>query len=390
MQKAHAPACSCFELPAVAPEHSGSRGEFEPQAEESVYLWEHETVKGENLDQDIGRVEAAAKYLIGLSEEALTVAPKSACEGSLRNFMEEKIRSELETLEGSTEDAERREEDMEHKLEKLGEEINMFGRLKGDGRYAFDGGKWAAFLLLNEKNYPSKPLGHCANTTIDKPKAFSSVEKVFGIEGVMRKEPLGVGQEVMISKPLKVDKKLMTGSNINVSLSHQGIVAICACTNCYRFQLTDLNNDKQVDMKVEDSPLAGFYNNAVLLVSWNKKMRGHQRRVRLTIQVLRHLGGQKGQITRLHGQMFPHQTKEESCTITQETGKHFRSTWTREQIRKPMLERVSFLWHHPQMSTAEQKLCFVSVKKIALKKIITTAMTTAMAIAPALRIMTIQ
>ena len=272
--------------------------------------------KKKNLSREVERLEAVNRYLLGLGEEALTVALKNSCEESLKNFdIEEKIRKEFETLESSLEDAKKKARDLEKELEKLGEEINTFKYFKGDGKYEFDDEKWTAFLILNEKTPLFKPTkqktatayklksrrrhsrgapqtqkqnpcamqhqymgsnqstssGYCINTSVDNFKAFPSVEKVLDIEEVMKKELIDIGERVKMTEPVKVKRRLLTGNDIYTSLSHNGILAIHVNRNALQF--TDLNTNRQVDIKAGSWTLTGFYDSIVLLLTWREPLR---------------------------------------------------------------------------------------------------------------------
>ena len=275
--------------------------------------------KEKNFSQEVERLETVTKCLLGLGEEALTVALRNACEESLKNFdIEEEIRKEFETLESSLRDAKKKVRELEKELGKLSEEINTFDYFKGDEKYELDDERWTAFLILNEKTPLFKPTkqktdtvykphyyygnhqfsygrpstqrhksylmhnlymestrstssGYCINTSVDKFKAFLSVEKVFDIEGVVEKELVDVGQGVKMTEPVKVEKKLIMGYSIYASLSHNGIVAICVNNNT--IQLTDLNTNKQVKMKSEKKSLIGFYDSMLLLLTRGKHLR---------------------------------------------------------------------------------------------------------------------
>ena len=222
--------------------------------------------KEENFKLEIERLDAVNRYLIGLEGEALTVALKDACNNSLKYFnIEDKIRKEFEALDGQLRDAKQRVKRMEKEMGNLKEEFETLNYLRGDDRkYEFDNEKWTVFFLLNEKT-------HLFNVTIDMFKAFSSVEKVFDIEEVMKKELIDVGEGVKMTEPLKVEKGLITGGSIFASLSHQGILAVCTDKNTLQF--TDLNNGRQVNMKVEDKTLAGFYDAMILLLTYDRPQR---------------------------------------------------------------------------------------------------------------------
>ena len=111
----------------------------------------------------------------------------------------------------------------------------------------------------------------CINCSIDEFCACDGADVLFDIDSVMRKELVDVGQDVKMTEPLKVERKLSTEWDIFVSLSHKGILAICV--NKRTVQFTDLNNYRQVGIKVENISLAAFYNNVILLLTWEKPLR---------------------------------------------------------------------------------------------------------------------
>ena len=98
---------------------------------------------------------------------------------------------------------------------------------------------------------------------------------MFDIEGVMRKELVDVGAGVKMSEPLKVEKRLTTGEFVFVSLSHQGILAICASPShsIYLAQFTDLNINRQVEVNIKSITQLEFYDNVVLLLTREKPLR---------------------------------------------------------------------------------------------------------------------
>ena len=106
----------------------------------------------------------------------------------------------------------------------------------------------------------------CINCSIDKFCACDGADVLFDIDGVMRKEPVDVGQGVKMTEPIKVEKGLLTGEFIYASLSHQGILGIYANRNIVQF--TDLNDNKKVEIEVGNFTLAGFYDESVLLLTW--------------------------------------------------------------------------------------------------------------------------
>ena len=105
---------------------------------------------------------------------------------------------------------------------------------------------------------------------IDDYCAFPGAYSILGVDRVYEKKLVDVGGGIMMSKLVVVKKELRTkGSTFYISLSHQGILAICSCDDGYTIQFTDILNDRQVEMKVENSTNAAFYDdNVILLTYW--------------------------------------------------------------------------------------------------------------------------
>lgn len=114
----------------------------------------------------------------------------------------------------------------------------------------------------------------CINCPVDKYCACDGADILFDIDSVMRKAPVSIGEGVKMTEPIKVEKGLLTGHNIYASLSHNGILAICAYSDQhYIIQFTDLNDGRQVAIDVETISLAGFYDGMVLLLTYLKPIR---------------------------------------------------------------------------------------------------------------------
>ena len=215
--------------------------------------------------QEMCCIEAVCKYLIGLEDKASSVTLKNACEDAMGHFINIKdgIRKEFETIEKELETAKIRMRELEKELDEINRDASVFDYLKEDGKYEFDDEKWATFLLLNEKT----PLFN----TINNFEAFSSVKTVFDIKGVMNQKIVDVGEGVKMSEPLKVERELLTGGCIYSSLSHNGILAICVNDNTLQF--TDLNNDRQVGMDIDNYTVVGFYDSNILLLTYQMPLR---------------------------------------------------------------------------------------------------------------------
>ena len=111
----------------------------------------------------------------------------------------------------------------------------------------------------------------CINCSIDNYCACDGADVLFDVDSAMRKELVDVGQGVRMTEPIKVDKGLLTGWGVHASLSHQGILAIGI--NYETVQFTDLNNDRQAEIKVEAFSLVGFYDDMAILLTGYKPLR---------------------------------------------------------------------------------------------------------------------
>ena len=221
--------------------------------------------KEEIFKEEMRLVETTTRCLVGLGDKASSAALKEACEDAMEFFnIENKIRKEFEALEKALDDARTRVKELEKDLEGVNGNTETLDYLKSDEEHEFDDDKWMVFFILNEKILLINPFKYCANTEIGEFSAFPSVEEVFDIEDVMEKELIDVGQGVKMTEPLKVEKGLIAGGY--VSLSHQGILAICTYSNSkYIIQFTNLNTNIPFKIEVENTSIVGFYDNVALL-----------------------------------------------------------------------------------------------------------------------------
>ena len=111
----------------------------------------------------------------------------------------------------------------------------------------------------------------CINCPVDEYCVCDDANVLFDVNSVMRKKLINVGEGVTMSESLKMDKGLLTGDDIFASLSHKGILAIYA--DCKVIQFTDLNNGRQVKMKVENTTRTSFYDSIILLLTWRIPLR---------------------------------------------------------------------------------------------------------------------
>ena len=93
----------------------------------------------------------------------------------------------------------------------------------------------ALFIAEREGFFREKA---CINCSVDEYCACDGADVLFDIEGVMKKELVDVGQGVKMTEPIEVKKGLMTGNSIYASLSHNGILAICANWDAVQFTFT--------------------------------------------------------------------------------------------------------------------------------------------------------
>ena len=110
----------------------------------------------------------------------------------------------------------------------------------------------------------------CINCPVEEFCACDGADVLFDIDSVMRKELVDVGQGVKMSESVKVERGLLTGNNTCASLSHDGVLAICADR---AIQFADLNANKQVQMNADNYSLIGFYDGNALLLTWGEALR---------------------------------------------------------------------------------------------------------------------
>lgn len=96
----------------------------------------------------------------------------------------------------------------------------------------------------------------------------------------MKKELYNVGNGVRVSESLPIKNIFPQESVDYLSLSYNGILALCIDVSygisqvCrYVIQFTDLNNNRQLRVKLRDWSTIAFYDNMALLVSYDKPLR---------------------------------------------------------------------------------------------------------------------
>lgn len=108
----------------------------------------------------------------------------------------------------------------------------------------------------------------CINCSVDEFCVCDGANSLFDIEGVMKQKLVAVGQDIKISVPLKVD--ILPEASFCASFSHKGILASCGDGT---IKFTNINNNSQVEIKVEAASHAGFYDNVILLLTLDNSLR---------------------------------------------------------------------------------------------------------------------
>ena len=126
----------------------------------------------------------------------------------------------------------------------------------------------ALFISRREGFFKEKA---CINCSVDEYCACDDADQLFDVDSVMREKLIDIGRGVKMTEPLKVEKGLLTGNGIMGSISHKGILGIRNSDNTLQF--TDLNNGKQVSMKVESYTIAAYYDDVIILLTDNKPLR---------------------------------------------------------------------------------------------------------------------
>ena len=244
-------------------------------AKQELSLSKNINEKGKDtvLERELTYLENVGRFLVEMGEKVSTVVFREACEEALKLFdLEGRVREELKSQMIDVEESKKRIDKLERRMEELDEDIKILDYLVGNNKeWMFNEEKWTTFLLLNEKILLFTPAKYCINTTVRKFTAFPFVDRAFNIERVMRKKLVNVGERVRISKPVKVERELVTGYNIYASLSHQGVLAIYDGRNIVQF--ANVNNYRQAKINVESTSITGFYDNNMLLLTYGKPLR---------------------------------------------------------------------------------------------------------------------
>lgn len=127
----------------------------------------------------------------------------------------------------------------------------------------------APFVREKEGFYKKRA---CVNCSINEFCACRGADLLFDIDEINKRKSVSVEEGIRITCPLKVEKGLITGRDVFVSLSHEGILAIYASDKSV-VQFTDLINGRQVEIHVEDQTHVGFYDGMVLLLTQKKPLR---------------------------------------------------------------------------------------------------------------------
>lgn len=240
---------------------------------------EDETFKNINdaFEEEYHRLEAIQRYLINAGDSAVTDLVRKTCEKAINSFeLEDKLKVELLSPKEKVEKNRKKMKDIDVEIMCQNVDISILEHvIKAAKDGHFNEEEKLAYILLNEKTDWCKPIDdedYCINTAVDDFVAFPTVNMVFDIEGILKKKLVNVGKGVKISKPIEVEKKLIVGSDLYVSLSHRGVLAIYSHDE-YVIQFTDLNTNNQKEMKVENYSLAAFYDDKILLLTWDKPLR---------------------------------------------------------------------------------------------------------------------
>lgn len=129
--------------------------------------------------------------------------------------------------------------------------------------------KYVALFVSGKRDFFKEKT--CINCSVEEFCACEGADVLFDVEEVMRQRIINLGQGVKISEPIKVKRTLATRNYIYASLSHNGILAICA--NKKIIQFTDLNNDLQVEVGIECDTLVAFYDEMALLLTEGSPLR---------------------------------------------------------------------------------------------------------------------
>lgn len=104
--------------------------------------------------------------------------------------------------------------------------------------------------------------------------ACDGADKLFNVDAVLGRELVDIGEGILVSKPVKVERALRAGGDyVFASLSHNGILAIHSYREYYFVQFTNLNSDEQVELKVRSEILVGFYDDMAILLPFNDVIR---------------------------------------------------------------------------------------------------------------------
>ena len=121
--------------------------------------------------------------------------------------------------------------------------------------------KEEGILKYVKKIAPKSPEVAPLNNRIGNYVAFNGVDKIFNIENVMKQELIDITDGVKISRPVKVSMGFPTRfSYCNISISHNGVLAICTD---YNILFINLLRKQQVEMYVEDYSNITFYDNKI-------------------------------------------------------------------------------------------------------------------------------
>lgn len=113
----------------------------------------------------------------------------------------------------------------------------------------------------------------CINCSVNDYCGCERADELFNVETIMKLKLSDICEGIKISDPIKPNWKLRRGEVSFASLSPHGILAICSDDEGYGIEFTNLNINKQVIIEVEDNTNIGFYDDNVILLTWQRPLR---------------------------------------------------------------------------------------------------------------------
>ena len=171
------------------------------------------TQSEEGKRRDVILVEDGIKHLREMQDNAFTNVLKERCQRAIEVLdIEKEMAEELEELGGKLGDIKRT-------LKTLREKKELLERVRSEDEEE----KRLALVLCLERGILKRAV-----VNVSEFRAMEGVEEVFDIDGVMKKKLIDVGEGVMVSEPLIVEKRFrVEGSCFYTSLSQRN--------TCYMF-----------------------------------------------------------------------------------------------------------------------------------------------------------